>query len=148
MQKAVVLAVLVTLAGAGSTGICQQVSSPGSTARTVLKTSTDREALERAASTLARSGDEGDLALLGQLLRSREFLARLDDLSNLQTRHLSRVMAALAERPTPQILELCLTLAEDPVFVAEGDRKSFVLELLAKVKPMNEPTAAVFQRSN
>src|SRR5437867_11163437 len=115
MQSAPVLAVLAALAaGAGSAGMCQQPGSPGSTPREVLKSSTDRDALERAATTLARSGDAGELALLGQLLRDAGFLARLDDLSNFKTRHLSRVMAALGEHPTPHTAELCLTLAEDP----------------------------------
>jgi hypothetical protein len=147
MKKALELAVLL-VALAGGTGMCQQASSPSSTPREVLKSSTDRDALEHAARTLARSGDAGDLALLGQMLHQREFLARLDDLSKPESLHLGRVIAALAEHPTPQAVELCLSLAEDPVFVAEADRKSFVLELLASVKPMAERTAAVLQRSN
>jgi hypothetical protein len=57
-------------------------------------------------------------------------------------------MAALAERPTPPVVELCLALADDPVFVAEGDRKRFVLDLLGAVRPMNEPTVAIFQKAN
>jgi hypothetical protein len=117
-------------------------------AREVLVSSTDRDALERAASALARSGDAASVAYLGQLLRDPAFLARLDDLSTLKTFHLGQVMSALAEHPTPPIVELCLALAEDPVFTAEGDRKSFALEILAAVKPMSERTAAVFQRAN
>jgi hypothetical protein len=104
--------------------------------------------LQRAATALARSGDASDIALLGQLLRDRGFLARLDDLKNAATAHLRPVITALGERPTAQKIELCLTLAEDSVFVAEGDRKSLVLELLAAARPMSERTAAVFQRSN
>jgi hypothetical protein len=114
----------------------------------VLQSSTNRDSLERAAIALARSREPQDLALLGQLLRERQFLARLDDVRNLPTAHVSRVIAALAERPTPRVVDLCLTLAEDSVFVAEGDRKSLVLQLLAGVRPMNDRTAAVFQRSN
>jgi hypothetical protein len=147
MRKAIVLAVMFALAVCGNVRSSQRESRNRVTAREVLKSSTDREALERAAITLARSGDAGDLALLGQLLRDREFLARLDDLNNVATLHLSRVIAALGEHPTQQVVDLCLTLAEDPVFL-ENDRKSFVLELLASVKPMAERTAAVFQRSN
>lgn len=146
MQKALV-PIVIALAGAVSMGLSQH-GMAASTPSEVLKFSTDREALERAAVALARSGNPADLTLLSQLLREREFLARLDDLKNQKTRHLSRVMAALAEHPTPQIVEIALALAEDPVFVAEGDRKSFVLELLAKVRPMSDRTAGVFQRSN
>ena len=66
----------------------------------------------------------------------------------MKTRHLGPVMTALAANPSPQIVDLCRTLSEDPVFIAESDRKSFALELLAAVKPMDEKTAAVFERSN
>ena len=68
--------------------------------------STDRDVLERAASALARSGDAASVAYLGQLLRDPAFLARLDDLSTLKTFHLGQVMSALAEHPTPPIVEL------------------------------------------
>jgi hypothetical protein len=147
MRKTLLLT-LIALAGALATGLSQHATVSASTTAEILKSSTDREALERTAVALARSDNPGDLTLLGQLLRERDFLARLDDLKNQKTRHLSRVIAALAEHPTPQTVEIALALAEDPVFVAEGDRKSFVLELLAKVRPMNERTAGVFQRSN
>ncbi len=142
---AMVVALSAAVAGAGGG---QQASNQNSTPQEVLKSSIDRDELERAATSLARSGNANDLFLLGQLLRNPSFLARLDDLSGFQTRHLSRVMKALAEHPTPEVVELCLTLAEDPAFVAQGDRKSFVLELLAGIKPMSEKTAYVIQRSN
>lgn len=123
---------------------CQPASRPAE----VLQTSTDRDALERAAITLAHSTNSADVALLGRYLRDRAFLARLDDLSGLQTRHLAQVMRALGEHPSADVVKLCQTLAEDPVFTAEADRKSFVLELLGSVKPMSEETAAIFARSN
>jgi len=148
MRNALGLALILALTCQCSASTSQQTSNITTSLQELLKSSTDRDALEHAAVMLAHSGNAGDLELLLQLLRDREFLARLDDMSNLQTLHLSRVMAALAEHPTPQIVDLSLTLAEDPVFVAEGDRKSFVLDLLASVKPMTERTAAMFQRSN
>ena len=122
--------------------LCQQPSP-----QEILRASTDRDALEQAASALARSHDPADLDLLGRLLRDQRFLARLDDLSGLKTRHLSRVIATLGEHPTPQIVELCLMLAEDPVFGAEGDRKSFVLEVLGAVRPMEARTSPTPARS-
>jgi len=140
--------VLLTCIAADARGLSPQGGEARSTLTEVLRSSTDRRALERAASTLARSPDPRDLALLGQLLRDAAFLARLDDLQDGKTVHLSRVMAALAEHPSPQAAELCLTLAEDPVYLAEGDRKSFLLEVLAKVRPMSERTAALFQGAN
>lgn len=109
------------------------VTGQRATSEQVLKSSTDREALERAATTLARSQGAGDLSILGQRLRDPEFLARLDDLSNLKTRRLRVVLAALAEHPTPSAVALLLTLAEAPSFVAEGERKTFVLKLLAAI---------------
>lgn len=148
MRKVQALVVAVGLATGARAGICQRASSQILTPDDVLTSSTDRDALEHAASALARSGDAKDLVVLGQLLRDRRFLARLDDLSNLKTFHLSRVMAALATHPTPEVAELCLTLVDDPVFLAERIRKTFLLKVLAAVKPMSERTAAVFQRSN
>ena len=64
MKKALELAFLL-VALAGSTGTCQQASSPSFTPREVLRSSTDREALEHAARTLARSEDAGDLVSPG-----------------------------------------------------------------------------------
>src|SRR4051812_27996684 len=122
MRRALALSVLVTLSATGSTGSCQPASSARITTREVLKSSTNGDSLERAAIALVRAGDARDLALLGQFLRDREFLTRLDNPRSAPTSHLSRIIAALGERPTPQVAELCLTLAEDSVFVAEGDR--------------------------
>src|SRR5438093_1214935 len=147
MRTVPALALLAWLA-TGVAGSSQQPRAENSSVREVLTTSTDRDALERAASALARSNHPRDLAFLEELLRDPGFLARLDDLTTFTTRHLSRVMAALGEHPRPQTAEICLALAEDPVFLAEGDRKSFLLELLAKVKPMSQKTAAVFQHAN
>ena len=146
MHRALVLAALAALAGSSGPASCQPPSGGRSTSRDVLRSSTNRDSLERAAIAVVRSGDSRDLAFLGQLLRGNEFLARLDD--QPATAHLSRVMRAMAEHPTPQIVDLCLTLAEDPVFIASGDRKSFVLELLGAVRPMDDRTAGVFQRAN
>jgi hypothetical protein len=112
-----------------------------------LHTSSDRDALERAAVALGQSTNPGDVALLGQYLRDREFLARLDNLNDLPTRHFGRVIEALKGHPSPEVIKLCQMLADDPVSL-EKDRKSFILELLTSVKPMSEQTAAAFARSN
>src|SRR5579863_9172335 len=82
---------------------CQPVSQPSE----VLRTSTDRDALERAAVALARSSNSADVALLGRYLRDHAFLARLDDLSSFPTHHLSQVMRALGEHPSPDVVKLC-----------------------------------------
>jgi hypothetical protein len=119
-----------------------------SNAEQVLRSSTDGDALERAAISLARSGASNNLEVLGRFLRDPGFLRRLDPSPDLKTIHLSKVMAALAEHPTPQVADLCLTLAEDPAYVAVDDRESFLLEIIAKVKPMSPRAADVFQTAN
>jgi hypothetical protein len=119
-----------------------------SSVRELLKSSSNRDVLEQAAATLARSRDPRDLILLGQLLHDGEFLARLDNVSNLETRHLSRVMAALGEHPILQTVDLCLRLADDPVYVANDDRKRFLLQVLAAVKPLSDRAALLFERTN
>ena len=149
MRRTVLVSALVAFAAAGTSGSCQSRTAASPPRADVLQSSTNRDSLERAAIALARSGNAQDLARLGQLLRDRSFLARLDDLARAPTVHLQRVISALGERATPQVVELTQTLAEDTVFASgPGDRKSFVLELLGAVKPMTEQTAAVFERSN
>jgi hypothetical protein len=126
-----------------------QTASAGlSNAEQVLRSSTDGNALEGAAVSLARSGTSSNLELLSRFLRDPGFLSRLDSSQDLKTRHLGNVMAALAEHPTQQVADLCLTLAEDPVYVAVDDRESFLLEIIAKVKPMSQRAADVFQTAN
>lgn len=39
-------------------------------------------------------------------------------------------------------------LADDPVFLAEDDRKGLLLQVLAAVKPMSERTVTLFQQTN
>ena len=119
-----------------------------SAAREVVRSSSNRAELEQAASALAASSDPRDLTLLGQLLRDRGFLGRLDDSEKLKTLHLGKVMETLSAHPSPQTAELCLTLANDPVFLAEEDRKSLLLVALAAVKPMSIRAVEVFQQTN
>jgi hypothetical protein len=125
----------------------RQEGNPSASPREVLKSSSDRGALEQAALSLARSRDPADLTLLGQLLRDPKFLARLDDLANSKTNHFGKVMEALGEHPDARTAELCLALADDPLY-QDDDRRSPLLETLAAVKPMSARTAALFQRTN
>jgi hypothetical protein len=142
------LSVSVALAlGAQSSGMSQEPGNPTATPREVLKSSSDRQALEQAASSLARSKDSSDLTLLGQLLRDTRFLARLDDPTNSTIPYFRQVMAALAEHPDSRTADLCLALADDPLY-QEDNRLSPLLEVLAAVKPMSTRSAALFQRTN
>ncbi len=126
----------------------QEPSTPTSAPRDVLRSSTNPKALEQAAIALIESRNSEDLAFLGQLLRDPKFLARLDDPTDLKTGHLYQVMTALARHPIAGTAELCHTLSAHPAFLADPDRMSFLLEVLAAVKPMTEQTAALFQRTN
>jgi hypothetical protein len=117
---------------------------------TVLENSTSPDELELAATELATADDPEALDALETFLRQSEFLRRLDDLTNPgeKTLHLSGVMEPLIERPSPEVVDLCLRLANDPIFLADDDRKSFLLQALAGVSPMNAETVKLFQRTN
>jgi len=116
----------------------------------ILQTSRDRGALEEAAVALAASYDSAALGALGEFLRKSEGLARLDSLSDpsWKTSHLARVLRALEEHPSPGTAELCLELVNDPVFLADDDRKIYLLPALAAVRPMSQEAVAVFRRTN
>ena len=116
----------------------------------ILEHSTDRAALERAAITLASSNDPQSIAELGKLLRSPEFLARLDNLRSPadKTRSLSKVLLTIAKHPSAATEQLCLSLAADPVFLSDDDRRIYLLPALAAVKPMSEQTVNVMRRAS
>src|SRR5262249_47056147 len=110
----------------------------------------DREELVRAATALIASGDPRGLAQLGELLAQGDFLARLDalDVPSQKTRHLGRVMAALARHPSPGTVELGAALAADPVYRADPPRRVFLLYVPAPVRPMGARGAAIFRDAN
>src|ERR1700728_2599335 len=115
-----------------------------------LETSRDRGALEQASIALAASNDSASLAALTSFLRRSEGLARLDDLSDpsWKTSHLARVLHELEQHPSPATAELCLLLVNDPVFLADDDRKIYLLPALAAVRPMSQEAVEVFRRTN
>jgi hypothetical protein len=116
----------------------------------VLQGASDTEELEVAATELASSDDPQALVELGTFLRQKEFLERLDPAGEDQpggTAHLYRVLKPLIDRPSSEAVRLCLKLVDEPLY-AENDRKSFLLEAMAKASPMNGETAAAFRRSN
>jgi hypothetical protein len=116
----------------------------------VLEVSTTAEELEFAATELAASDNPEALDVLGTFLRRAEFLARLDDVADPseKTFHLRGVLRPLIERPSPEVARLCLQLANDPVFLADDDRKSFLLRALCGVTPMSADTVELFHRTN
>jgi hypothetical protein len=117
---------------------------------TILKVSHDRDELETAAAALAASEDPTAHADLGEFLASAEALARLDDLtsSSFKMSHLTRVFLVLEQHPTPSSAELCLRLIREPAFLAEDDRKIYLLPALAAVRPMSAAAAEVFRETN
>jgi hypothetical protein len=116
----------------------------------VLESSTSGDELELAVSELASSDNPEALEILGTFLRRAEFLGRLDEPtgSGPTNRHLRAVLAPLIESPSPEVVRLCLALADDSFFSDDPDRKSFLLEALAGVTPMKAETVDVFRRSN
>jgi hypothetical protein len=116
----------------------------------VLDSSTDRNELLAAATELARSDDPRELVRLGDNLTRAKFLSRLDNLDEptAKTAHLKRVLEPLISRPSAHTADLCLRLADDPVFMADPDRLLFLLRGLAAVRPMSEAAAALFRRTN
>ena len=115
----------------------------------VLAESTNLPDLELAATELAFSDDPEALKALAAYLGRAEFLDRLDPPESPDGKavHLYRVLSPLIQRPSPEVVSLCLTLADEPVYL-ENDRKSFLLEALAVVTPMKTETAEAFRRAN
>lgn len=115
-----------------------------------LEISQDRDALEAAATRLAASEHPDFIGALREFLRTREFLERLDDLGepSWKTLHLSRIFGTLEQHPTPATEELCLVLVNEPDFLADDDRKIFLLPALAAVRPMSNSAVETFRRTN
>lgn len=116
----------------------------------MLATSRDRGELTSAAIELASSAQDAALEPLGRFLLDAESLARLDLLDEPQRMfsNLSQVLKALKDHPTAATGRLCEALAESPAFMAEADRKIFLLPALAAVRPMSDRTLAIFRQSN
>jgi hypothetical protein len=116
----------------------------------VLKTSREQEALASSAKALASSSDPAALMVLERFLQDPAFLARLDVLSEPQLKltNLRHVLAALQVNPTAVTGRLCEALADHPGFLADPDRKMFLLPVLAAVRPMTEAAEHIFRAAN
>lgn len=116
----------------------------------IFERSEDRAELERAGMALAASGDHRALARMGELLTRAEVLARLDplDVPSQKTRRVGRILETLAQHPSAAAVELALNLATDATFLADPDRKVFLLKVLAAVEPMGDEAAALFRDAN
>lgn len=118
--------------------------------KNILDTSDDRERLESAAVALAASEDAAAVAELGNFLANAQSLAHLDDLasSSFRMSHLAQVFLALERHPTPAAADVCLRLLSEPAFLAEDDRKIYLLPALAAVRPMSDAAAQAFRDTN
>lgn len=116
----------------------------------ILESSEDRPKLAQAACAIIESEESDALARIGNLLRQADFLARLDELDvpQTKTRQLQSVLKALENRPSGDTEQLCVNLGENMTFLADDDRKIFLLPALAAVRPMSEEGAALFRRTN
>jgi hypothetical protein len=116
----------------------------------ILRSSDEPGDLTTAAAELASADDPAALDALGPFLRDPNFLARLDDAADPAgaTEHLRPVLTALVQRASPEIVPLCLSLANDRAFLSDPDRKSFLLEALAGVTPMTAESAEIFRVAN
>jgi hypothetical protein len=115
-----------------------------------IESSEDRAQVLLSALALARSDDPAALDALGDLLSRADVLARLDDLDQPQAKmsNLGRVMALLAEKPSPETAALCLRLAQAEALIADDDRQRFLLEGLAAFRPVSEDAAGYFRWTN
>lgn len=115
----------------------------------VLASSGDRQTLAATALEMAAADDPGALDALAGFLRDPGFLARLDDLEtpHAKTANLFQVFDKFLQIPTPETASACLACLRDGNFMADPDRKIFVLEALAAA-PITAESAEAFRQAN
>jgi hypothetical protein len=115
-----------------------------------LRTSRDSKQLLDAAIAIVNSRDNLAIAQLADLLATREFLERLDDLTipSKKTFYVNRLFDAIEKAPSRATEHLCLKLASAPDFVADPVRLNYLLPALGAVIPMSDVSAALFRRTN
>lgn len=116
----------------------------------ILEVEVDRATLANSAMTLASAGQTEAAATLSCFLTAPDFWARLDVLDDpdLKLANLASVLTALARHPTDVNEPLALTLLANESFLADSDRATFVLPMLAAVRPMSETVATLFRKTN
>ena len=116
----------------------------------ILEVEVDRKTLASSAMTLASAGQTEAAATLSRFLTAPDFWARLDvlDEPDLKLANLASVLTALAKHPTGVNEPLALALLADKDFGTDSDRATFVLPMVATVRPMSETVAALFRRTN
>lgn len=116
----------------------------------ILQSSAEPTELAAAAAELAAADHPAALDALAPFLRDADFFSRLDDSEDpaSQTELLRPLFAALIQRASPEIVPLCLGLTQANAFLSDPDRKSFLLEALARVVPMSAESVAAFSGAN
>ena len=104
----------------------------------------DPDAIEQYAIALARSRD---FSRLSKMLHDPQFLAGLSDGAPGKTHRLGHILTALKQNAAEDTAALCRGLASDPQFLADPDRMSFLVDVLAAVRPMTKQTADLFRRT-
>jgi len=87
---------------------------------------------------------------LARCLVEPGFLRRLDalDVPDLKLANLSHILTTLAAHPTEASEDVGLALFANRGFQSDPDRDSWVLSILASVRPMSERVERVFRQTN
>jgi hypothetical protein len=115
-----------------------------------LSTAVDRKVLTASAKKLAASGQTEAVQALTRFLVDGRFLRRLDalDVPDLKLSNLSHILTTLAVHPTGASEDLGLALLANPSFQSDPDRNTWVMSVLASIRPMSERVERVFRESN
>lgn len=115
-----------------------------------LSTAVDRKVLTASAERLAASGQSEAVRTLARFLIDARFLRRLDALNvpDLKLVNLSHVLTTLAAHPTEASEDLGLALLASSSFQSDPDRNTWVMAVLASVRPMSERVERVFRQTN
>ena len=116
----------------------------------ILSTAVDRKLLTASAEKLAASGQSQAVQALARCLVEPGFLRRLDalDVPDLKLANLSHILTTLAAHPTEASEDVGLALLANRGFQSDPDRDSWVLSILASVRPMSERVERVFRQTN
>lgn len=108
-----------------------------------LSTSTRPGQLLAAAIRVTASAQPDAITSLGQHLKTRDFLDRLDppDSDGNGPLRVDRLLKALAESPAPRAREVLLELTRAPTFTRSLERTDGLIEVLAQLRPA--PEAAI-----
>lgn len=116
----------------------------------ILQTSDDAAEMVQAAVTLAREGQPDDHDALFGLLRSPEFLARLDDEEDYEEMavqlRVGRVLDAFSENRTPSARKVLVKLTQEQPFLDHSRRVEALIAACANLRPPGPRVVAFWAR--